>query len=517
MLMEIASHKIIFQNRPAIMTLGRDVTNQVKAEAALKLSEEKFHSLVDYAADAIFMLTQDGIVFDVNKIALELFQVQRENIIGKRILDIIYADEANAENSVWDLLKINKYFSEERKWVRQNGLLVDLEIRAKMLPDGTGAITIIRDITQRKKFEEQLALVASIVNSSDDAIISKTLDGIITSWNKGAERVLGYPASTVIGNSINLFIPPNLFSEETEINKSILNGVAIEHFETVRLRKDGVLINVSLTISPIKDEFDHVIGASIIMRDITEKKKMELENDKIMSELLQRNRDLEQFSYIISHNLRLPVANIMGISDYILNAEVNDSEEIEQLNSGLSKSVHALDGVIKDLNFILQTKREISEKNTLVKFSQLCDDIRLSIANLIQSEGVVIRTNFEEVDEMLTLKSYLYSIFYNLISNSIKYKQPHIAPIIEIRSALIGTKIEIVFKDNGLGIDIEKRKEQIFGLYKRFHSHTEGKGMGLYMVKTQVETLGGKISIKSEVNQGTEFIIEFDINIHRSA
>jgi signal transduction histidine kinase len=112
----------------------------------------------------------------------------------------------------------------------------------------------------------------------------------------------------------------------------------------------------------------------------------------------------------------------------------------------------------------------------------------------------------------MTTKSYLHSIFYNLISNSLKYRQPNIAPLIEIKSEILNNKIVLLFKDNGMGIDLENQNNMVFGLYKRFHpDHAEGKGVGLYMVKTQVETIGGSISVKSEVNKGTEFRIEFSV------
>jgi signal transduction histidine kinase len=177
---------------------------------------------------------------------------------------------------------------------------------------------------------------------------------------------------------------------------------------------------------------------------------------------------------------------------------------------GLNKSVNGLDDIIKDLNQILQTKKEINEAKVLLHLSDIISTIQSNISHLILKENVTIIVDFSEKDEIFTIKSYMDSIFYNLISNSIKYKHPERTPVIEIKSRLKDKGFEILYKDNGLGIDLEKQGNQVFGLYKRFHFHTEGKGMGLYMVKTQIETLGGKVSIKSEVNHGTEFIIEFE-------
>jgi signal transduction histidine kinase len=160
------------------------------------------------------------------------------------------------------------------------------------------------------------------------------------------------------------------------------------------------------------------------------------------------------------------------------------------------------------LNHILSTEKQLDEKKEQVHFSELVSNIQESIGNILKKEQANFKIDFSQVDEMLTIKSYLYSIFYNLISNSIKYKKPTVPLNITVESNLVDKKVILTFKDNGLGIDLKKSGRHIFELYKRFHTDkAEGKGMGLYMVKVQVEKLGGKISVKSKVNQGTEFKI----------
>ncbi len=244
------------------------------------------------------------------------------------------------------------------------------------------------------------------------------------------------------------------------------------------------------------------------MRDLTKEKKAEGERVKMISDIVQRNRDLEQFTFIVSHNLRAPTANIIGFTNNLQNEIL--SPEQNELLQGLSTSVTKLDAVIKDINTILQVNREVGEKKETVIFSKLVNDITVSIGNLIDKHSVLIKTDFSQVDKFYALKVYMYSIFYNLISNSIKYSKPNEHPLIEISSKKENGKIILTFKDNGLGIDIKSKSDKIFGLYNRFHLHVEGKGMGLFMVKTQVESLGGKITIKSEPNIGTEFTIVFE-------
>ena len=234
------------------------------------------------------------------------------------------------------------------------------------------------------------------------------------------------------------------------------------------------------------------------------------QKEKMTADLIQRNKDLEQFAYIISHNLRAPVANIIGLS-YRLQQTGLPDELRSQIGAGLSTSVAKLDEVIRDLNDILKIRQKVDESKQLIKLAMFVSDIHLSIEKLIESEKAVIYWNFTEAEEIVAIKSYLHSIFYNLISNSLKYRQLTVPPIIKVTSSKVNGKIVLLFEDNGIGIDLSTAGEHVFGLYKRFHTdRAEGKGMGLYMVKTQVESMGGKISVSSEVNVGTQFRIEFN-------
>jgi signal transduction histidine kinase len=234
------------------------------------------------------------------------------------------------------------------------------------------------------------------------------------------------------------------------------------------------------------------------------------QKEKMTTDLIQRNKDLEQFTYIISHNLRAPVANIIGLS-YRLQQTGLPEDLRSQIGAGLSTSVTKLDEVIRDLNDILKIRQKVDESKQLINFAKFAADIQLSIEKMIENEKAVILWNFTAAEEIVTIKSYLHSIFFNLISNSLKYRQPTVPPMIKITSLKDNDKIVLLFEDNGIGIDLSKVGEHGFGLYKRFHTDkADGKGMGLYMVKTQVESMGGKISISSEVNTGTQFRIEFN-------
>jgi signal transduction histidine kinase len=262
---------------------------------------------------------------------------------------------------------------------------------------------------------------------------------------------------------------------------------------------------IEASFSPIVVN-DVMVGIACFSRDITQRKLAELERAKMTDDLIQRNRDLEQFTFIISHNLRAPSANIIGLTQFLQSGTLSAEEQIRCLD-GLATSAANLDAVIKDINTILQVKREIKEKKEFISFSTLVNDILVSLGNVYDKKRIHLTTDFAEVDEIFSLKAYLHSVFYNLISNSIKYSKPHEQASIEIKSKKEKGNVILTFKDNGLGIDLNTKGDKVFGLYRRFHSHVEGKGMGLFMVKTQVEAIGGKISVASEVNNGTEFTI----------
>lgn len=164
--------------------------------------------------------------------------------------------------------------------------------------------------------------------------------------------------------------------------------------------------------------------------------------------------------------------------------------------------------VIHDLNSILEAREMVDEKKETVYFNEILEGIKISVYNTSISKKVKFKCSFDEVDSIFTIRSYMYSVFYNLLSNSIKYRKPDLPLTIAVKSQRINDKIELRFKDNGKGIDLHKNASRLFGLYKRFDTTMEGKGMGLFMVKTQVEAVGGTITVKSRIGKGTEFIIQ---------
>ena len=401
-------------------------------------------------------------------------------------------------------------FKGNRKWVRTIGEGEFLKGKCLRIHGS------FQDITVRKQAEQSLqqseSNLQAIIENTDATIYSLDTELRFIAFNNRLCNLVkeAYGIELKIGDNAFSFLEklePEESKRWNEIYSKALKG------KTLKFEKEfniGDVYNCSsFTIYPIWSN-KTIIGLSCFIYDITNQKQEQRVKDKMAADLIQRNRDLEQFTYIISHNLRAPTANIIGFTE-ILQDETLIPKEKKELLQGLSKSVTALDSVIKDINDILQVKNDINEQKEVIFFSKLVNDIILSIGNLIHKNRVRIISDFSEVDEIYSLKVYMFSVFYNLISNSIKYRNPNEQPLIEIKSKKEDGKIILTFKDNGLGIDMKTQGNKIFGLYRRFHSHVEGKGMGLFMVKTQVESLGGKITIASELNKGAEFTIEFEI------
>lgn len=364
-----------------------------------------------------------------------------------------------------------------------------------------------QDIDVRKRAELELLKVAEeknmILESIGDGFFTLDVNWMITYWNKEAENILQKKRKEVIGRNIWDLYPQAIGSLIYLDALQVVKGSRVQNYEYF---VEDLECWLDVTIYP------SVKGLSIYFKNITERKSGEIERAKMVSDILKRNNDLEQFSYIISHNLRAPVANIIGLAEELRRDQIAQGEN-NLIMDYLITSTKKLDAVIIDLNAILQVKREIIENKVNVNLPLLLEEVLTYLPKLIREHQVTFMIDFSAGEELLTLKSFMHSIFYNLISNSIKYRQSALNPVIRIKTERLGNKFILIFTDNGIGIDLVKNNGQVFGLYKRFHSHVDGKGMGLFMVKTQIEALGGSIMIESEVNHGTQFRLELTVDL----
>lgn len=502
-----------------ILAFFRNIDDRKHAEENLRKSEARYRQIVETAQEGIWILDENNRTTYVNNKMCEILEYPREEMMGKQNFDFMNEEMKQVAMSAIERRKLGNSDNFDHQFVTKTGRNIWTSLSASPLkePNGKyiGALAMVTDITDRKLAEESLhkseANLRTIFDHADRAFVLLDKDFNILSFNSVANEYakLFYKAEFQEGESMISYLEADRKEEGKRILASVLTGKVNDH-EMQFPMKDGSTKWFRIRRYPVRNDKGDILGICIATKDSTRRKNFEIERDKLTAEIVQRNKDLEQFAYIVSHNLRAPVANIIGFSDALLHMALDEAEEKDMLD-GLDISIKRLDNVIFDLNKILQVKNELDLSKETVNFSELINDIILSIANIIEKENVTINTDFSQVDEMFTQKTYLYSIFFNLISNSIKYRKPNLFPVIEIESRRLDGKIEMSIKDNGLGIDLQKKNGQIFGLYKRFHPHVaEGKGMGLFMVKTQVERLGGKITIDSEVNVGTVFRIIFD-------
>jgi PAS domain S-box-containing protein len=253
--------------------LKQKQTEKEKTEATQLLihNEEKYRTLVEQAFDGIIIYSPGCIILDCNDSSCNYTGYLQNELKGLAITELFFKDDLIARPLSFELLNAGQPTLDHRRLKRKDGAYLEMEIATKKMPDGN-LMAVGRDITERKKAEAQRALFTSIVNSSDDAIISKTLGGIITSWNKGAETLFGYTADEAVGKSIAIIIPADRINEEPAILEKIRKGEAVQHYETERMKKDGSRIFISLTASPVRDSHGIITGVSKIARDITERK-----------------------------------------------------------------------------------------------------------------------------------------------------------------------------------------------------------------------------------------------------
>ncbi len=287
-------------------------------------------------------------------------------------------------------------------------------------------------------------------------------------------------------------------------------NLALRKSEEEIIEKNKKLVTQSDELAAQNEELLQSQEEVSAQRDLVEKQNenLELEVAKRTNELVEYNQQLEQFAFIAAHNLRAPVARILGLGQ-LLEMLGETPEKKDEIYPKLVNTARELDGVVKDMNTILDFRKNSESHLTLVDLAVEVSKIRVMLEREITNAQVVITTDFTEVESIRTVKPYLESILYNLISNAIKYRATERSPTIHVKTERIENEICLSVADNGLGIDLAAFRDKLFTLYSRFHIHLEGKGLGLYLVKTQITALGGRIEIESEVNRGSTFRVYF--------
>jgi PAS domain S-box-containing protein len=370
--------------------------------------------------------------------------------------------------------------------------------------------------TTRQETTERLA---AIVEDSDDAIVGKNLDSIITTWNPAAERIFGYRADEAIGRPITLIIPPERVAEEETVLARLRRGERTTHFDTVRRTKDGRRIDVSITVSPFRDAKDRVVGASKIARDITERKRAEAELKQLYETLEERvvertrqlediNAELDAFGSSVSHDLRAPLRAMDGFATALLE-DYGDAlgERGQDYAQRIAEAARRMDLLIQDLLAYSRLSRGELRPEPL----GLAEVVREALRGLetdIHARSATVEVA-EPLGQVMAHRETLRSVVGNLVSNGLKFVSPGVLPRVRIRSEARDGMERLWVEDNGIGID-PRYHATIFRVFERLHGVETypGTGIGLAIVRRGTERMGGRAGVESTPGAGARFWIE---------
>ncbi|KIC02758.1 histidine kinase [Flavobacterium sp. JRM] len=493
-----------------------------KSNDEIKESNEKYNIVAKATSDTIWdwKIQEDNITW--NKGIENVFGYKPEEVGDNSKW---WFDKIHPEDSIRMSVKLYSFIEQKtEKWQDQyrfrcaDSTYKYVLHRSFLLKDENGRairmIGAIQDITKQKEEEQRLKLLETVITQSRDSILITEADSHdgkiprIVYVNPSFTRMSGYQSEEVVGKSPNIFKGPNSDSSELQkLIKAIKNKEECL-IETISYTKSKQEYWVRYSMIPIFNAENIVSHWISIQRDITEEKKLEKEKEHLIRELTQNNKDLKQFSYITSHNLRSPLSNLTGLLNLIEDIPI-ENEELKEILNGFNKSTHLLNETINDLVKVIIIKDNPSIQKEEVLLNEVFENVFNQLNFQIELYKPIIKLKFEKVTVLNINKAYIESILLNLLTNSIKYRSEDRKLKITISANQIDDSISLIFKDNGIGIDLERNRDKVFGLYQRFHNYPDSKGLGLYLVKSQVETMGGTISIDSEVNKGTSFTLIF--------
>lgn len=437
-------------------------------------------------------------------------------------------DNIHAEDSILMSIKLYSFLEEKTdKWQDEyrfkcaDGTYKYVLDKGFIIKDKFGKpirmIGAIQDITNQKEEEIRLRLLETVILQTKDSIIitEANFNGDqlpkIVYVNPAFSLMTGYEAFEIIGQSPDIFKGSKTNPKAIAEMISSIRNQQENIIEMICYKRNGDEFWLRFTMIPIFNNEQQLSHWISIQKDVTEIKKQEREKEQLITELTKKNTDLKQFSYITSHNLRAPLSNLTGLLNLVEDIKIDD-EELQDILNGLSTSTHLLNDTINDLTKIMVIKETPNIAKEEVSIAQVFEKVCTQTNVLLNTIDHNLITDFKKETDFKINKSYIESIFTNLLTNSIKYKSANTQLIIEISASLVNQSTMIIFKDNGIGIDLDRNKDKVFGLYQKFHNYPDSKGLGLYLVKSQVEGMGGTITIESEVNAGTKFVMKFPHN-----
>jgi PAS domain S-box-containing protein len=453
---EVSTHSVDYENRNAKLVVTHDVTDTINYEQKIldfnhtleKRVNERTHALHE-AIQEQAALTEEMETYNEELLSTNEQLVEAQELINKQARELV----RQSEERLHQVLRSVKDFVWSAKY-KDGKFKVDL-----MSP----AVLDILGFTREEYFDNTSLWMNTIAEEDKERVLD-----MLSTINQKEYMEMEY---------------------------------CVRHPKTWKVK----YVLSRFWINPDIEEGSYQVNG--IVSDISDRKKYEEEKSNLIKQLISQNNDLLQFSYIASHNLRGPVATLLGLINLI--EKEKKPSDIKAISSHLMFSTRKLDEVIFDLSKILEIRELQSLPKEWISISEMIDNVKRSLISQFEMHKVKIVSDVSSVDSFFTIKSYLQSILHHLISNSIKYRSNARKPIIIISTFKTERTIGFKINDNGLGIDLDKYQHKLFTLYQRFHTHVDGKGLGLYLVRTQVIALGGEVEIESKINEGTTFTITF--------
>jgi PAS domain S-box-containing protein len=509
---------VALQNASAILAARQ------RAERELAAERERLRITLASIGDAVISTDAAGRVTYLNGVAETLTGWTEAEAAGRPLPDVFHVVDRDTreavENPALQALREGAavVLPHHAVLVARDGTERPIDDSAAPMLDESGSrvgtVLVFRDATERRRDEEVRARLAAIVESSQDAIISKTLEGVIRTWNAGAERLFGHSAEEAAGRSITLIIPPDRLDEEQEILARLSRGERIEHYETVRLARDGRRLDVSLTVSPLRDSEGRVIGASKIARDVTERKRVEAALQEAVAALREADRHKDEFLALLAHELRNPLAPLraglqimrMAADDAALVARTRD-----MMDRQLSHMVRLIDDLL-DISRISRNKMELRRSRVLLAdvVSSAVETARPVLEAAGHELAVSLPAEPVHLDADLTR---LAQVFGNLLHNSSKYTER--GGHIWLTATVDGELLVVAVRDDGIGIPAAAFPS-IFDMFSQVDRSTErsrgGLGIGLALVKGLVEMHGGSVEAASPgPGRGSTFTVRLPV------
>jgi PAS domain S-box-containing protein len=503
-----------------VSKIARDITDRKRLE------DDARHcaAIVDSSDDAIVSKGLDGTIVSWNRGAERLFGYTAAEVVGRSIRLIIPPDRQAEEDYVLDRVRQGETLEHfETIRVRKDGTMVPISLTVSPIRSASGKIVgaskIARDLSRSQLLQRDAMRLVAIVDSSEDAIVGKDLNGIVTSWNPAAEAMFGFSAAEMVGRSIRRLVPDDRQQEEDEVLARIRRGERVDHYETIRRRKDGSLIPVSLTVSPIRSLDGTVVGASKIARDITDRKRAEDERQRLLKLARDASSLKDEFLATLSHELRTPLNAIVGYVRMMQSGLMTGEKQTRALEI-VGRNVTSLVQIVED---VLDVSRIISGKLRLeMRPVELPGVVQAAVATVrpaADAKGVEFETIIDpDVETVSGDPERLQQILWNLFSNAVKFTDR--GGRVEVRIDRANTHVAVTVRDTGVGIPSEflphvfDRFRQADAGITRSHG---GLGLGLAITRHLVEVQGGRILAASEgLGKGATFRIELPVNARRS-